>query len=145
MVKRYIIILIFTFIICTNLSSEIIDNFDFILRSSGNKKIKIEKKQFKISDVSEIKMFALGLIKLYQKFISSQDTDTCMFTFSCSHFGIHAIKQYGIFWGSIITLDRLQRCTGIGHIYYPADPEKRKAVDYPIQLYYLPRSNNAKD
>ncbi len=145
MVKQYIfIVIISNLIICSNLSSEITNNFNFILQVKENKSLKIRKKQTKITDVSELKMFLLGLIRFYQKFISSQDADSCMFTVSCSHFSFYAIKHYGPFWGILMTLDRIQRCNGMGYIYYNIDIYKNKAIDYPIQLYYLPESEDVK-
>ncbi|MEO0106742.1 MAG: membrane protein insertion efficiency factor YidD [candidate division WOR-3 bacterium] len=49
-------------------------------------------------------------ITLYQKFISPSQGDVCNFSPSCSNFGRQAINKYGIFWGSLMTADRLMRC-----------------------------------
>lgn len=54
--------------------------------------------------------FILGTIKLYQSLLSEQQGDVCNFTPSCSHYAYGAIKKEGVLKGSLMAIDRLQRC-----------------------------------
>ena len=87
---------------------------------------------------SNLGWISVALLNFYQKVISSQDLPHCMFDFTCSAFSKYAIKKYGPFWGILMTFDRLLRCNGVGIIYYKIDPSTGKAIDFPIELYYLP-------
>lgn len=117
---------------------EIEDDLAFIVKNNPiETEIKEEAPDFTFREVSEAKLAFMGLIHLYQLFISSQDKPACNFTFSCSRFGMSAIRKYGIFFGALMTSDRLQRCNGLGRKYYPIDSETGLAVDYPIDTYYL--------
>lgn len=113
------------------------DELTFILKNNPIGK-QTEKEELDIikKEVSELKLAAIGLLNLYQKFISSQDKPSCNFTFSCSRFSLSAIRKFGVFHGLLMTSDRLQRCTNIGRKYYPVDLETGLAVDYPIIAYY---------
>jgi putative membrane protein insertion efficiency factor len=90
-----------------------------------------EKTSFTFQEVNEAKMSAMGIVRLYQLFISSQDQSVCNFTPSCSRFGMAAIKRYGLFAGGLMTTDRLLRCNGIGNRYYPVNPQTGKCSDLP--------------
>ncbi len=60
----------------------------------------------------------LGLIKIYQWFLSPILGANCRYTPTCSQYGIEAICKYGPFKGGWITLKRLGRCHpwgGHGH------------------------------
>ncbi|NTU75387.1 MAG: membrane protein insertion efficiency factor YidD [Anaerolineaceae bacterium] len=53
----------------------------------------------------------LGLIRLYQKFVSpTLPSNTCRFYPSCSHYGYQAIYKFGAFKGSLMAFWRLLRC-----------------------------------
>jgi putative component of membrane protein insertase Oxa1/YidC/SpoIIIJ protein YidD len=93
---------------------------------------------FASEETSEIKLFSLGVIRLYQLFVSSQQNNlaVCIFTPSCSRFGSAAIKKYGIFYGILMTSDRLQRCHGFGKKYYPIHSQTGKSYD-PIEPHFL--------
>ena len=56
---------------------------------------------FNPQETSELKLAAAGLIRLYQKFISSQDGPACNFVPSCSRFGMACIQEYGMLRGFI--------------------------------------------
>lgn len=90
--------------------------------------------RFNPQETSELKLAATGLIRLYQKFISSQDGPTCAFTPSCSRFGMACIQEYGVFRGVLLAADRLIRCNGSQSRYYHKDPITGKYVD-PISDY----------
>ncbi len=90
--------------------------------------------RFNLQETSELKLAATGLIRLYQKFISSQDGPTCAFTPSCSRFGMACIKEYGVLRGVVLTADRLIRCNGSQSRHYHKDPITGKYMD-PISDY----------
>lgn len=132
------------------LINSLLDNQDktdllFIRQSNP---IKITEKQkiakFTLEEVSEFKLMSMGLIRLYQIFISSQDMPVCNFSQSCSHFSMESIKKYGVVYGILMTADRLQRCNGYGRKYYPVDLETNLAKDYPVETYYLFANLNKK-
>lgn len=145
MVKKFFIGVIFVFIGILGLSfassisfGQVADDLAFIVNNNHiEKKTEKEELNFTFKEVSEIKLALRGLVHLYQLFISSQDRGSCNFTFSCSHFGTTAIQKFGVFHGLLMTSDRLQRCNTLGRKYYPIDPERRLAIDYPIENYYL--------
>jgi len=86
---------------------------------------------FSLDEINETKIVALGLIRLYQLFISSQDVPACQFTPTCSRFTSASIKRYGLLWGVIMGSDRLQRCHSFSRLYYPVDPETDRCIDPP--------------
>jgi putative membrane protein insertion efficiency factor len=52
----------------------------------------------------------LSQIHLYQFLLSEQQPDACNFSPSCSHFAYQAIKKKGSLEGTLMAVDRLQRC-----------------------------------
>lgn len=85
-------------------------------------------------ETSELKLAATGLIRLYQKFISSQDSPACNFHPTCSHFGMACIQEYGVVRGILLTADRLLRCNGSQAQHYHKDSVTGKYVD-PVSDY----------
>jgi putative membrane protein insertion efficiency factor len=60
----------------------------------------------------------LVLIKIYQLFISPLTPATCRYQPSCSNYSVEALKKYGIFKGSWLSLKRILSCHpwgGSGH------------------------------
>lgn len=90
--------------------------------------------RFNPQETSELKLAATGLIRLYQKFISSQDAPSCSFSPSCSRFGMACIQEYGVFRGILLTADRLIRCNGSQSRYYHKDNVTGKYID-PVSDY----------
>lgn len=90
--------------------------------------------RFNPQETSELKLAATGLIRLYQKFISSQDGPTCSFFPSCSRFGIACIQEYGVLRGVLLTADRLLRCNGSQSRHYHKDSVTGKYID-PVSDY----------
>lgn len=146
MVNKYLLKLILLLVgfqlICSVSMAQVKDDLKFIIKTNP---IMTEKKhemsKFTLKEVSESKLLATGLIRLYQLFISSQDMPVCNFTQTCSRFGIESIQKYGIFFGILMTADRLQRCNGIGKRYYPIDLETGRSLDHPVEIYYLGKRN----
>ncbi|MCY3723489.1 MAG: membrane protein insertion efficiency factor YidD [Candidatus Poribacteria bacterium] len=83
---------------------------------------------------SELKLVAVGLIRLYQKFVSSQDGPSCNFHPTCSHFGMACIQEYGLGRGILLTADRLLRCNGSQTQHYHKDEITGKYID-PVSNY----------
>jgi len=95
-------------------------NLVFIVKSNPiHTQEKIGGVHKNLAETSEVKLLGMSLIRLYQKFISTQDMPVCNFTPSCSHFGIKAISKYGFFRGILLTSDRLQRCHSAAIRYSP--------------------------
>ena len=85
-------------------------------------------------ETSELKLAATGLIRLYQKFISSQDSPACNFQPTCSRFGMACIREYGVARGILLTADRLLRCNGSQSQHYHKDSVTGKYMD-PVSDY----------
>ncbi len=90
------------------------------------------------AETSEVKMLSIGLVHIYQRLISSQQNNTkiCTFSPSCSHFGVDAIKEFGLLKGVLLTSDRLQRCNGMERQCYLIDPVTGKLGD-GVEIYRL--------
>lgn len=61
------------------------------------------------------KTLALGLIRVYQLFISPLLPPACRFTPTCSQYSLEAISRYGVLKGGWLSLRRLLRC----HPFHP--------------------------
>lgn len=90
--------------------------------------------RFNPEETSELKLAATGLIRLYQKFISSQDSPACNFHPTCSRFCMACIQEYGLVRGIFLAADRLLRCNGSQSRYYHKDEATGKYVD-PVSDY----------
>ena len=62
-------------------------------------------------ETSVTRLFFLGAVSGFQRYISPTDGDRCGFTPSCSAFGRDAVDRRGPFLGVLLTADRLMRCT----------------------------------
>lgn len=54
--------------------------------------------------------FLVGLVKMYQVFLSPFFGQQCRFYPTCSHYAIDAIQKHGALLGSYYTIRRLLRC-----------------------------------
>lgn len=90
--------------------------------------------RFNSQEISELKLAATGLIRLYQKFVSSQDGPTCNFQPTCSRFGMACIQEYGVVRGILLAADRLLRCNGSASQHYHKDGVTGKYID-PVSDY----------
>jgi putative membrane protein insertion efficiency factor len=96
-----------------------------------------ENADFRLRQTNEIKLVFTGMIRLYQIFVSPQGPPSCNFTVTCSQFLSRAVRKYGFIHGVLMGADRLIRCThGTRHLYQ-IDDATGKAIDYPIETYYL--------
>ncbi len=57
-----------------------------------------------------MKKVFIGLIKLYQKYLSPAMGRTCRFHPSCSQYGIDAIEKHGVWQGIFLTISRILKC-----------------------------------
>lgn len=62
-----------------------------------------------------MKALFIGLIRFYQKFISPLKPPTCRFYPTCSHYGLEAIKRFGVIKGGWLTFKRIIKC----HPFHP--------------------------
>lgn len=65
----------------------------------------------------------IGLIRLYQRHISSHTPSVCRFSPTCSHYAIEALQRHGVFFGSLLALWRLLRCNPLFRGGYDPVPE----------------------
>jgi len=66
----------------------------------------------------------IGLIRLYQKFISPLKRPSCRFTPTCSAYAIEAFTKRGFFVGFILTVWRILRCNPFSRGGYDPVPDK---------------------
>nr|WP_330389037.1 membrane protein insertion efficiency factor YidD [Tepidibacter thalassicus] len=52
----------------------------------------------------------ITIIKFYQKYISPIKGKTCRFYPTCSQYAIEALKKYGFFKGSYLSIKRILKC-----------------------------------
>ena len=57
-----------------------------------------------------IKKIIIALITLYQRFISPYVGQSCRYLPTCSEYSIEALKTYGFFKGSWLSLKRIFSC-----------------------------------
>ncbi len=57
-----------------------------------------------------MKWIFIGLIRLYKIFLSPIMGKGCIYTPTCSTYGIEAIKEFGAMRGGWLTLRRIFRC-----------------------------------
>lgn len=59
----------------------------------------------------QLRRILIGLIRFYQKYLSGMKFgSTCIYTPTCSQYGIEAIEKYGALKGGILTAWRILRC-----------------------------------
>ena len=69
----------------------------------------------------------IGLVKLYQKYLSPLLGNNCRYTPTCSEYMIEAIRIHGAFKGTWMGLCRIARCNPFGGSGYdPVPPRKGK-------------------
>ena len=61
-------------------------------------------------------------IRGYQRFISPLFPPHCRFTPTCSAYAVTALRRFGIFRGTLLTLWRLMRCQPFGKAGYDPVP-----------------------
>ncbi|MCG9126684.1 membrane protein insertion efficiency factor YidD [Candidatus Poribacteria bacterium] len=133
----YIHIIIFFLLLTLYVPTYAGENEDLLYIQQTNPIVTAESdlvNRFNLRETSELKFAATGFIRLYQKFISSQDGPTCQFTPTCSRFGMACIQKYGMLRGILLAADRLIRCNGQQSHFYSIDLKMNKYTD-PITDY----------
>lgn len=62
------------------------------------------------TEVKSKNSFFKGILKIYSNHISDQILNDCIYHESCSEFSQGAIREFGIFKGTFLTMDRMMRC-----------------------------------
>ena len=75
-----------------------------------------------------IQLLLLGLIYFYKIFISPILPKSCIYTPSCSTYGLHAIKRFGPVKGSFLTIRRVASCHPKSRGGFDPVPDKIKGV-----------------
>jgi putative membrane protein insertion efficiency factor len=70
-----------------------------------------------------MKYLLIGLIKIYQ-LIPGPWHNSCRYTPTCSNYAIEAIKRFGSFKGSILSIKRILRCAPWGGMGCDPVPER---------------------
>jgi len=83
---------------------------------------------------SEMKTAILGVLRLYQVFIATQDMPVCNFTPSCSHFAEEAFRTVSPFKALLLASDRLLRDNPSVAGHYPVNPQTGRFSD-PLEFY----------
>ncbi|WP_082234097.1 membrane protein insertion efficiency factor YidD [Halobacillus massiliensis] len=52
----------------------------------------------------------IALISFYRKWISPMTPPSCRFQPTCSEYGIEALKRFGFFKGTYLTVKRILKC-----------------------------------
>lgn len=73
-----------------------------------------------------MKYILIGLIRIYQRFISPLKPKCCRFTPTCSSYAIEALAKRGLFVGLALTVYRVLRCNPFGRGGYDPVPEKKE-------------------
>ncbi len=116
------------------MAGQLPDDLKLIVRSHSNSGP--SRRPGQIFAHGELRPAALGLIRVYQQLISSQDGQVCNFTVSCSRFATRAIEHYGLAHGLAMASDRVQRCNGFSKATYPLDVSTGLAIDLPMEYFY---------
>jgi putative membrane protein insertion efficiency factor len=59
-----------------------------------------------------VKALARGAIHFYQRYLRQLHNRQCIYTPSCSNYGLQAIERLGAVQGCVVTYRRICRCNG---------------------------------
>ncbi|WP_343862437.1 membrane protein insertion efficiency factor YidD [Aliiglaciecola litoralis] len=74
---------------------------------------------------ASLRAIPIGLIRLYQQFLSPMIGPSCRFHPTCSEYAIQAIKQHGFFVGSWLSMKRIGKCHPLHPGGFDEVPEKK--------------------
>jgi putative membrane protein insertion efficiency factor len=83
-----------------------------------NKRIALKERE-----INPVRIAVKGLLKFYQKFITTQDNHECQFKPGCSSYAMQAFNLYNPIKATLMTSDRLLRCNPLAIDYYPKDQD----------------------
>ncbi len=72
---------------------------------------KNQPKTFKNSN--PVSLIYGGSLYMYQNYFSQHLSASCLYDPSCSGFSKHAVKEFGLIKGTLLSFDRLNRCNRI--------------------------------
>jgi hypothetical protein len=78
---------------------------------------------------STMEIVLSSMFKFYKYFISSQDSQSCSFSPSCSVYAVETIKKQGFLLGMFDTFDRLSRCNGLSPENYKINSNHTLLID----------------
>ncbi|WP_160180413.1 membrane protein insertion efficiency factor YidD [Paraglaciecola mesophila] len=73
-----------------------------------------------------LRKIPIGLIRLYQLWLSPMLGPNCRFHPTCSYYAIEAIKQHGIIIGGWLSIKRILKCHPLHSGGIDPVPEKKK-------------------
>ena len=73
-----------------------------------------------------MKKILIGIIRWYQRNISSRTAPCCRFVPTCSAYAIEAIQVHGALKGSLLAIWRILRCNPYCRGGYDPVPEKKE-------------------
>lgn len=89
----------------------------------------------KENTTNPVSLLAHLFLNLYQKFVTTQDNQSCQFRPSCSSYSKKAFSSHDPLQATLMTSDRLLRCNPAAHLHYPKndsgyliDPVKEHAI-----------------
>jgi len=68
----------------------------------------------------------IGIIRLYQNFISPLTPATCRYHPTCSQYSLEALQKHGLFSGGWMAIKRIFSCHPWGGSGYDPVPEKKE-------------------
>ncbi len=57
-----------------------------------------------------MKYLVLGLIRLYQRYVSPMTPPSCRYVPTCSQYAVESVSKYGALKGSWLAIKRISRC-----------------------------------
>lgn len=84
---------------------------------------------------STMEIVLSSLFLFYKQVVSSQDSQSCSFSPSCSVYAVETIKKQGFFLGLLDTFDRLTRCNGLSPEQYHIDYQQKLLID-PVHNHH---------
>ncbi len=76
----------------------------------------------------------IGLIRIYQRWISPFKPRTCRFYPTCSHYAVEALETHGLVHGGYLATRRLLRCHPLHPGGYDPVPPKKTRLRLDVEL-----------
>ena len=96
-------------------------------------------------NISIFRKVSLLPIATWQRLSYNSDLLNCQFYPSCSNYGSHALKKYGIVAGAAITSDRIVRCSPFALYYHAKLGKPFHSPDGRLIDYLNPSLNTKKE
>ena len=123
----------FELIILKDLDCIDTSNYSKINPGNDTKILKLKHKGI-IANYNPISLIFKGIMLTYQRMISPQLYNKCLYDISCSNFSKKSIQEFGLVKGVFLSADRLMRCNSRSRRESPSylyNPETRKIHDHP--------------